>query len=130
MFSHVTIGARDFARLSAFYDAVLTDLGLRRKSELEHEGWAGWGRPGEDHPQFWIGPPQNGLPATWGNGWMAAFLAPTRAAVDTWHAAVLANGGTCEGRPGLRPHYHPDFYGAYGRDVEGNKICAVCHDPE
>ena len=65
--------------------------------------------------------------ASAGNGVTVAFTVPSRAAVDAFHAAALANGGTDEGPPGLRTHYHPDYYGAYVRDPEGNKICAVCH---
>jgi catechol 2,3-dioxygenase-like lactoylglutathione lyase family enzyme len=60
---------------------------------------------------------------------MTALLAPSRAAVEAAHAAALANGGRCEGAPGLRPHYHPNYYGAYFRDPDGNKIGVCCHDP-
>ena len=65
-----------------------------------------------------------------GNGVTVAFEAPDRASVDRFHAAGLAQGGTDEGAPGLRPHYHPDYYGAYLRDPDGNKLCCVCHRPE
>jgi lactoylglutathione lyase len=58
---------------------------------------------------------------------MVAFLARSRDAVDQAHAVALANGGICEGTPGLRPEYHSDYYGAYFRDTEGNKLCVVCH---
>jgi len=58
-----------------------------------------------------------------------AFDAGSRAAVDAFHAAALAAGGTDMGAPGLRSHYHPNYYGAYVRDLDGNKICAVCHHP-
>ena len=61
---------------------------------------------------------------------MVALLAPSRAAVNAFYDACLANGGTDEGAPGLRPHYHPDYYGAYVRDPDGNKLCACCHHPE
>jgi predicted lactoylglutathione lyase len=60
---------------------------------------------------------------------MVALLAPTRAAVDAAHAAALAHGGECAGPPGLRPEYHANYYGAYFRDPDGNKLCACCHDP-
>jgi catechol 2,3-dioxygenase-like lactoylglutathione lyase family enzyme len=59
---------------------------------------------------------------------MVEFEAPTRAAVDAFHAAALAAGASDEGAPGLRPHYHPNYYGAYVRDPDGNKLCAVCHN--
>ncbi len=61
---------------------------------------------------------------------MTALTAPSRAVVDRCHALALAAGGTCEGPPGLRPHYHPAYYGAYFRDLDGNKLCVVCHEPE
>jgi catechol 2,3-dioxygenase-like lactoylglutathione lyase family enzyme len=64
-----------------------------------------------------------------GNGAMVAYKAPTRAAVDAFHAAALAAGGSDEGAPGIREHYHPDYYGAYVRDPDGNKLCAVCLGP-
>jgi lactoylglutathione lyase len=60
---------------------------------------------------------------------MTAFLAAHRATVDRCHALALAHGGRCEGPPGLRPHYHADYYGAYFRDPDGNKLCVVCHTP-
>jgi predicted lactoylglutathione lyase len=63
-----------------------------------------------------------------GSGVTVAFNANSRAAVDAFHAAALAAGGTDMGAPGLRTHYHPNYYGAYVRDLDGNKICAVCHD--
>ncbi len=61
---------------------------------------------------------------------MIALLAPKRSAVDACHAAAMEQGGADEGRPGLRPHYHSNYYGAYFRDLDGNKICIVCHQPE
>jgi catechol 2,3-dioxygenase-like lactoylglutathione lyase family enzyme len=62
-----------------------------------------------------------------GNGGHVAYLAPSRAAVDAFYAVALEMGGTSDGEPGRRPHYHPGYYGAYVRDPEGNKIQAVCH---
>jgi len=73
--------------------------------------------------------PLDGAAAGAGNGVTVAFAAPTRAAVDAFHAAALAAGASDEGAPGLRPHYHPNYYGAYVRDPDGNKLCAVCHSP-
>ena len=60
---------------------------------------------------------------------MTAFLASTRAVVDRCYVVALQMGGRCEGMPGLRPHYHPNYYGAYFRDPDGNKICVCCHEP-
>ena len=75
---------------------------------------------------FWVGIPFDKNKATVGNGGMVAFRASMRKQVDDFHAAALANGGQSEGAPGPRPHYAPDFYAAYARDPDGNKIAAVC----
>jgi len=123
MFSHVTIGANDMERARDFYDAVLGTLGHDRFTSGEH--CTAYGKP--DGDQVWVLRPFDGNAATVGNGMHIAFLAPDRAAVDAFHAAALANGGTDEGAPGPRPHYHAGYYGAYVRDPEGNKIQAVCH---
>jgi lactoylglutathione lyase len=61
---------------------------------------------------------------------MIAFLASTRAQVQQIHALAIQNGGTCEGQPGLRPEYHANYYGAYFRDPDGNKLCIACHNTE
>jgi predicted lactoylglutathione lyase len=66
--------------------------------------------------------------ATVGNGQMVALLAPSRDAVDRAYEMALAHDGSSEGAPGLRPEYHANYYGAYFRDVDGNKICVCCHD--
>lgn len=124
MFSHVTIGAQDLARLVAFYDAALAPLGITRVMLSEEYGFAAWARD-QEGPRFFVTKPVNRQPASSGNGSMTAFTAPSREAVDAAHAAALAAGGTDEGRPGLRPHYAPDYYGAYMRDPEGNKFHAV-----
>ncbi len=124
-FSHVIIGARDVARLADFYDIVLAPLGLVRTGTGrigELHGWAWW-LPGRRWPKFCIEQPLNGLPATSGNGGQVSFAAPDRAAVDAAWQAALAAGGADEGAPGIRAHYSPDFYGAYCRDPEGNKLC-------
>jgi catechol 2,3-dioxygenase-like lactoylglutathione lyase family enzyme len=76
---------------------------------------------------FWAVRPHDEKAATPGNGVTVAFDAPTRAAVDAFHAAALGAGGKDEGAPGLRAHYHPDYYGCYVRDPDGNKLCVVCH---
>ena len=78
-------------------------------------------------PQFWVMRPIDGKAATVGNGVTVAFEATDRAAVDALHARALEAGATDEGAPGLRPHYHADYYGAYLRDPDGNKLCIVCH---
>lgn len=127
MFSHVQVGARDLERLIAFYDAVLGELGLVRMEAMDDGGPPGaiWQRAGQRWPQFVVQVPFNRLPATWGNGWQASFAASSRAAVDAAWRAAIAAGGTDEGAPGLRARYAPDYYGAYCRDPEGNKLCFV-----
>ena len=127
MFSHIILGARDLDRLTAFYDAALTPLGLIRVDEPDDGGPKGslWVMPGRRWPQFFIQLPWNGLPATWGNGAQVSFAAPSPLAVDAAWGAAIEHGGIDEGAPGLRPHYAPDYYGAYCRDPEGNKLCFV-----
>ena len=130
MISHVFIGITDFQRAFRFYSSIMDTLGLRLKFCDTDKSWAGWMAAEKARPLFLIGLPYNGELATPGNGQMIALLAPTRAAVERTHAAALKNGGLCEGAPGLRPHYHPDYYGTYFRDVDGNKICVCCHDAQ
>ena len=129
MISHIFIGVNDFPAAFRFHDAVLRALGHRLRFRDDARPWAGWQHPGQDRPLFLIGAPEDGNPATIGNGNMVALLAPTRAAVGQAHAAGLANGGSDAGPPGPRPRYHADYYGAYLRDPEGNKIALVCHLP-
>jgi catechol 2,3-dioxygenase-like lactoylglutathione lyase family enzyme len=120
MFSHVMVGTRDLNRASAFYDTVLAPLGIERVAS-KYENWAAWHRPGES-AKFWVGRPFNGQPASCGNGSMTAFSAPSRAAVDAAYAAAIKAGASDEGPPGPRKHYAPDYYGAYVRDLDGNKL--------
>ena len=127
MISHVFIGVTDFARAFDFYAAVMPELGLALKFSEPAKPWAGWMRPDSPRPLFLIGHPFAGQHAA-GNGQMSALLAPSRAAVERAHASALAHGATCEGAPGLRPEYHANYYGAYFRDSEGNKLCVVCHE--
>jgi catechol 2,3-dioxygenase-like lactoylglutathione lyase family enzyme len=121
MFSHVTIGTQDLARALTFYDAALAPLGIQRVPGTKYTGWARWQRAGQAET-LWVGKPQNGQPATHGNGWMVAFTAPGRAAVNEAYAAAIAAGGTDEGAPGPRPQFTADYYGAYVRDPDGNKL--------
>ena len=124
MFNHVTIGARDMERMVAFYDAFLAPLGITRFMMAEAGNVAGWERPGEAGRLF-VGTPFDGKPASAGNGSMVAFRAPSREAVVLAYQAALAQGGADEGAPGLRPQYGPDYFGAYVRDPEGNKLHAM-----
>lgn len=130
MFSHIILGALDLDRQAAFYDAVLQNLGLVRREVEGDGGPAGalWTAPGQDWPQFWIQLPFDNHPATPGNGVQVSFRAESCAAVAAaWNAALKA-GGTSEGTPGLRLNYAADYYGAYVRDPEGNKLCFLHMD--
>jgi catechol 2,3-dioxygenase-like lactoylglutathione lyase family enzyme len=129
MFSHVHVGITNFERSYAFYSVVMNELGFELKFCRPEQSWAGWIAPGKERPLFLIGLPYDRQPATAGNGGMTAFLASTREVVDRCYAVALGMGGRCEGMPGLRPHYHPNYYGAYFRDPDGNKICVCCHEP-
>lgn len=123
MFSHVTLGTNDFERAIPFYDAVMEVLG--HPTLFRFETAVAYGEA--TGPKLFILSPFDGEPARAGNGVHAAFAADSRATVDAFHRVALEHGGTDEGAPGLRPHYHPNYYGAYVRDPDGNKIQAVCH---
>lgn len=129
MLSHVTLGTNDLARAVAFHDATLAPLGIGRLATEPEAGLVGYALAPDRTPRFWIMRPIDGHPATVGNGATLGFKAADRATVDAFHAAALRAGGTDEGAPGLRPHYHPDYYGATMRDLDGNKLCCVCHRP-
>ena len=129
MLSHVYVGVADFDRAFAFYELVLGELGLVLRFRDDDEMWAGWQAPDAGRPLFLIGRPFDGQPAAAGNGQMTAFQSPDRATVVRCYEAALAAGGTSEGEPGLRPQYHPNYYGAYFRDLDGNKLCVCCHEP-
>ena len=121
MISYSTVGTSDMQRSIRFYDPVFAALGAQRTTTSDT--WTGYGRKG-DRDLFFLTRPFDGEPASSGNGAMLAVLAQERAAVDAFHAAALANGGRCEGPPGVRAGMNPVFYAAYVRDPDGNKWCA------
>ena len=123
--SHITLGTNDKARSARFYDNVLAAIGFARLAKPPEKPLAY--EKGGGMPTVYIYEPVDGRPATWGNGTHIAFLAETRAQVVAFHQAALDNGGMCEGKPGLRPHYGDDYYAAYVRDPDGNKLQAVCY---
>ncbi|WP_158044442.1 VOC family protein [Skermanella pratensis] len=129
MLSHVYVGITDFQRAFTFYSALMAELGYPLKFREPENSWAGWMPKAGGRPLFLIGAPYDRQEAAPGNGHMVALLAPSREAVDRCHAIAIAAGARDEGKPGLRPHYHPDYYGAYFRDPDDNKICVCCHDP-
>lgn len=123
MFSHITLGTNDIARARRFYEPVMATLGVDQPFALP--GSIVFGTLAG--PKLFVVTPFDRETATHGNGAHAAFLATNRAQVDAFHAAALAHGGSDEGEPGPRPHYHAHYYGAYVRDPDGNKLQAVCH---
>ncbi len=128
MLDHIGLAVADMERSKAFYEAALKPLGLGVVMEVTAEetgadAHAGFGEEGK--PFFWIGTgdrPKGGA--------HVAFVAQARAEVDAFHRAALAAGGRDNGAPGLRPHYHQSYYGAFVFDPDGNNIEAVCHRPE
>jgi len=124
MFSHVTIGTNDVEKAKRFYDAALAPLGLTALAAYPEA--VGYGATG-GRPQLWIVRPLDKKAASVGNGITIGLEAPDRSAVDAAHKGGMSGGGKDEGAPGLRAHYHPNYYGAYLRDPDGNKICIVCH---
>ena len=130
MISHICVGITNFERAFAFYCTLMAHLGHVLKFSEPENRWAAWKAKDADRPLFIIGAPFDGEVAAPGNGQMIALLAPSRKAVEDCHAAAIAHGGSCEGPPGLRPHYHPNYFGAYFRDSDGNKLCVCCHHPE
>ena len=121
MLHHVSLGTNDAARAAAFYDPVLAVLGIgqgtRRGDSVDYSAAA---------IAFSLEKPTDGRPASVGNGVHVCFAAKTRAMVDEFYRTALANGGTDAGPPGLRPKYDANYYGAFVRDPDGNKIEAVC----
>jgi catechol 2,3-dioxygenase-like lactoylglutathione lyase family enzyme len=130
VFSHVFTSVTDFDRAFAFYDAVLGALDLRLRFHDRDMPWAGWHGVDAERPLFVICRPFDGRPHDPGNGQMVAFLAADRATVRTVYRIALEHGGRGDGEPGLRPAYHADYYGAYFRDPDGNKLCVASHGPE
>ena len=122
MLDHVGFAVSDYGRSKAFYEQALAPLGFALLLEPVKAA-AGFGRDGK--PFFWI--EARGQAVT--GRLHVAFSAADRPTVDAFHAAALAAGGTDNGAPGVRAIYHPDYYGAYVFDPDGNNIEAVCHAP-
>jgi catechol 2,3-dioxygenase-like lactoylglutathione lyase family enzyme len=118
MFDHVGFRVRNLEASRKFYLAALAPLGF----EVAMEGNFGVGLGHGGKPEPWLSP---GDPAA--SPLHIAFAARNRAEVDAFHAAALAAGGKDNGAPGLRPHYHPNYYGAFAIDPDGHNIEAVCH---
>ncbi|HZO76702.1 MAG TPA: VOC family protein [Solirubrobacteraceae bacterium] len=122
MLDHMGFAVSDYGRSRAFYEKTLAPLGFVLVKEPMGQA-AGFGKDGK--ASFWIeaqGRPVQGR-------LHVAFEAKSRDLVDAFHAAAIAAGGTDNGAPGVRDIYHPDYYGAYVLDPDGNNIEAVCHEP-
>jgi catechol 2,3-dioxygenase-like lactoylglutathione lyase family enzyme len=128
MIDHVGFPVKDYVKSKAFYEEALAPLGYRLVMEMPagvtESGFAtcGFGRGGK--PDFWIGA-EGGLQGVL----HVAIVAERRADVDAFYKAAIAAGGRDNGAPGLRPHYHANYYGAFVRDPDGHNIEAVCHKP-
>ena len=119
MFTHIVVGCNDPEEAVAFYDATFSALGIEGQ---RHDRGAHYGT--YEGGFFSVGTPRDGEPATHANGGTIGLGAPDQSAVDAWHAAGLANGGSDEGAPGRRDMPDAKLYGAYLRDPVGNKLCA------
>lgn len=127
MIDHVGLPVSDYPRSKAFYEALMPAIGAGLVMEVSAEQTgsqpaAGFGRGMK--PDFWIGPGEVGSHTH------VAFMVQSRQQVDAFFHTALAAGGRDNGAPGLRPHYHPDYYGAFVLDPDGHNIEAVCHFPE
>jgi catechol 2,3-dioxygenase-like lactoylglutathione lyase family enzyme len=123
MLDHIGIAVSDYDASKAFYEQALAPLELELLMEPA-PGIGGFGSRQDQKPFFWIGTrdaPQTGV--------HIAFDTDDRASVDAFHAAALAAGATDNGEPGVREIYHPQYYGAYVLDPDGNNVEAVCHLP-
>jgi catechol 2,3-dioxygenase-like lactoylglutathione lyase family enzyme len=127
MLDHVSITVSDLARAAPFWDAIMTALGVACVVRNDHQlGYGQRNRPDEDsHTYISIFPSRGAALAADNRHW--CFRAPSRAAVDAFHAAGLAHGGACDGPPGLRGDYHHGYYAAFLRDPDGNRVEAVYH---
>jgi len=137
MIDHMSVSCADMARSAAFYDAALATLGYARAMEFDSPdgNYKGIGYGLQEKPVFWIGgligQAAEGAPAIAPMpGFHVAFHAENRAAVDAFYEAALAASGTDNGAPGLRPHYHADYYAAFVIDPDGHHVEAVCHKPQ
>lgn len=127
MIDHTGVSVSDFGKSKRFYEQALAPIGYTLLMELSaavtgHADVAGFGEAPK--PDFWISSGTPNMPPV-----HVAFRVASRTQVDAFYRAALAAGGTDNGPPGLRPHYHPDYYGAFVRDPDGHNIEAVCHAP-
>ena len=123
MLDHLAIQCADLEKSAAFYDTILATLGGQRI--VDFGDVLGYGVP--PMPDFWLGPQNSG------EGFREshiAFSAPDRATVDAFFAAAVEAGAEVLHEPRVWPEYHPNYYGGFVRDPDGNNVEAVCHSPE
>jgi catechol 2,3-dioxygenase-like lactoylglutathione lyase family enzyme len=124
MIDHMTLNVADFAAMLSFYEKALAPLGIaviiRFGKDVTGAGeFVGLGR---EKPFLWLSDKGKTTPST-----HIAIRAENREEVDAFYKAAMAAGGQDNGAPGLRPHYHPNYYGAFVLDPEGHNLEAVCH---
>jgi catechol 2,3-dioxygenase-like lactoylglutathione lyase family enzyme len=127
MIDHTGVAVSDYSKSLAFYTMALDAIGIVKIVEIPasvtgHTDVAGFGPPGK--PEFWISRGTPNQPPI-----HIAFRVDSRAAVNVFYQAAIAAGGRDNGAPGIREHYHPDYYGAFVLDPDGHNIEAVCHQP-
>ena len=120
MIHHVSVGTNDMKRARAFYEPLMSLIGFRMLKSSDKAVHFG-----SSDIVFSLETPINGLRAAPGNGVHIAFQAPDRQTVRRFHETAIANGATDEGAPGIRENYNANYYGAFVRDLDGNKIEAV-----
>jgi catechol 2,3-dioxygenase-like lactoylglutathione lyase family enzyme len=120
--SHVSVGTNDYERAKDFYNELLSSVGFKIIEDLAEYKWVSFGK---QYPEFWVGEPMNGEPATPGNGVHVSFLVDTDELVDVFYQKALELGAEDNGAPGPREHYGKGYYGAFVIDSDGNKIEAM-----
>ena len=125
MIDHIGLRVSDFQRSKAFFQAALAPLGYTMMMEFDLPGGKTGGMGVDGMPDLWLSQGQAQRPPL-----HVAFNAANRATVDAFYKAAIAAGGKDNGKPGLRPDYHPNYYGAFIIDPEGHAIEACCHKPE
>jgi catechol 2,3-dioxygenase-like lactoylglutathione lyase family enzyme len=121
MIDHISLAVRDLKKAEPFYAALLAPLGMTKLREWP-DAAIGFGKK---YPEFWINCRSGMARIAEDSGVHICLRAPDSAAVDAFHAAALAGGGSSDGAPGLRPKYHLSYYAAFIRDPDGNRIEAV-----
>ena len=121
MIDHVSIAVRDLKAAARFYEPLLATLGMTKLRDWP-DAAVGYGKK---YPEFWINRRKDMAPVAADSGVHICLRAPSIQAVDAFHAAALAAGGISDGAPGLRAHYHENYYAAFIRDPDGNRIEAV-----